>query len=196
MRHHVDVRLDLGEQARRLHALDDLLARDEAIEAVIGCSVSSSSGDGGDVAQEMRSLSRSSSIGLGIEHVDQRQVVAPPDLEVVEVVGGRDLDRAGALLRIGILVGDDRDAPADQRQDRACARPDAGSARRRGCTATAVSPSMVSGRVVATVMKVSARPSTGYLKCQSCPLVSTCCTSRSEMAVSSFGSQLTSRLSL
>ena len=41
----------------------------------------------------------------------------PADLEVVEVVGGRDLDRAGALLRIGIFIGDDRDAAADQRQD-------------------------------------------------------------------------------
>ena len=45
----------------------------------------------------------------------------PADLEVVEVVRRRDLDRAGALLRIGIFVGDDRDAPADQRQDRVLA---------------------------------------------------------------------------
>ncbi len=44
--------------------------------------------------------------------------MAPPDLEIVEVVRWGDLDRAGALLRIGIFIGDDRDAPSDQRQDR------------------------------------------------------------------------------
>ena len=38
------------------------------------------------------------------------------DLEIVEVVRRRDLDRAGALLRVGIFVGDDRDQPADERQ--------------------------------------------------------------------------------
>ncbi len=36
MRHHVRVRLGLGEQAGRLHARDDLLAHDEAVEAMIG----------------------------------------------------------------------------------------------------------------------------------------------------------------
>ena len=43
------------------------------------------------------------------------------DLEIVEVVRRRDLHRAGALLRVGVLVGDDRDAAADQRQDRGLA---------------------------------------------------------------------------
>ena len=46
-----------------------------------------------------------------------RQLVALAHLEVVEVVRRRDLHRAGALLGIGIFVGDDRDAAADQRQD-------------------------------------------------------------------------------
>ena len=46
-----------------------------------------------------------------------RQVVAPADLEIVEVVRRRDLDRAGALLGIGVVVADDRNAAADQRQD-------------------------------------------------------------------------------
>ncbi len=55
---------------------------------------------------------------LRIEHVDERQVVPPAHLEVVEVVRGRDLHRAGAFLRIGVFIGDDGDAPADQRQDR------------------------------------------------------------------------------
>ena len=39
------------------------------------------------------------------------------DLEVVEVVRRRDLDRARALLGIGIFVGDDRNFAPDQRQD-------------------------------------------------------------------------------
>ena len=37
------------------------------------------------------------------------------DLEIVEVVPRRDLDRARAKLRIGMFVGDDRDQPAGDR---------------------------------------------------------------------------------
>ena len=36
MRHHVRVQLGLGEQAGRLHAGDDLLAHEEAVETMIG----------------------------------------------------------------------------------------------------------------------------------------------------------------
>ncbi len=53
---------------------------------------------------------------LGIEDVDERQLVPAPDLEIVEVVRRRDLHRARALLGIGIAVGDDRDEPSDERQ--------------------------------------------------------------------------------
>ena len=131
-----------------------------------------------------------------IEHADERQVMPPPDLEVVEVVRRRDLDRAGALLRIGILVGDDRDAAADQRQDRVAAD-ELGVAlvarmhRHRGVAEHRFRPrrrDRDEGR-----RSIS---SIGYLMYQRCPCTSTCCTSRSEIAVSSFGSQLTSRLSL
>ena len=52
-----------------------------------------------------------------IENADLRQRMTPSDLEIVEVVRRRDLDRAAALFRIRIGVGDDRDAPSDQRQD-------------------------------------------------------------------------------
>ena len=55
---------------------------------------------------------------LDVEHVDKRQVVTPPHFEVVEVVRRRDLHRAGAFFRIGVVVADDRDAATDQRQDR------------------------------------------------------------------------------
>ena len=45
------------------------------------------------------------------------KLVPLADLEVVEVVRRRDLDRAGAFLRVRVFVRDDRDAAADQRQD-------------------------------------------------------------------------------
>ena len=90
---------------------------------------------------------------LLIEHVDLRQAVPLADLEIVEVVRRRDLDRAGALFGIGVVVADDRNPAADQRQDDVLAdqMPERSLS---GCTATAVSPSIVSGRVVATTMKV------------------------------------------
>jgi hypothetical protein len=78
--------------------------------------------------------------------------MALADIEVVEIVSRRDLDRAGSLFVIGMR------------------RPTSGRiavlpirSRRRsfsGCTATAVSPSIVSGRVVATTM-ASSDPSIG-----------------------------------
>ena len=64
-----------------------------------------------------------------------------------------------------------------------------------GFTATAVSPNIVSGLVVA-IVKNSSLSSTGYLKYQNLPCISFCSTSRSEIAVNNFGSQLTRRLSL
>jgi hypothetical protein len=51
-----------------------------------------------------------------VEHDDGREPVAAPHLEVVRVVRGRDLERAGAELRVDVLVGDDRDLAADERQ--------------------------------------------------------------------------------
>ena len=56
---------------------------------------------------------------LRVEDIDRPRalgLVPLADFEIVEVVRGRDLDRACALFRIGIFVGDDRDQPADQRQ--------------------------------------------------------------------------------
>ncbi len=43
--------------------------------------------------------------------------MALADLEVVEVVRRRDLHRARAFLGVGIFVGDNGDAAADERQD-------------------------------------------------------------------------------
>ena len=59
-----------------------------------------------------------------VEHVDLLEPVPLADLEVVEVVRRRDLHRAGALLGIGIFVGEDRDLAPDQRQPHLGARLD------------------------------------------------------------------------
>ena len=116
MRHGVDVRLDLLDQALGFEALDDHLARGEAEHAVqfenrrfeFRARLDTLDEVGIGIEQELR---------LGAEDVDHGEVVAPADLEIVEVVRRRDLHRAGALLGIGIFVGDDGDAAADQRQD-------------------------------------------------------------------------------
>ncbi len=51
-----------------------------------------------------------------VHHRDVRQAVALADLEVVRVVGRGHLDGAGAELRVDVLVGDDRDPAAGERQ--------------------------------------------------------------------------------
>ena len=51
-----------------------------------------------------------------IENVDHLELAALADLPVVEIVRRRDLDRARALLGVGVLVADDRNLAADQRQ--------------------------------------------------------------------------------
>ena len=114
MRHHVRVRLDLFQEAEIFQPRHDRLARGEAV----------------DIVEFFRKLARAfrqaaqvilvvdeGEAALAIEHVDLRQAVALADLEVVEVVRRRDLDRARSLLGIGVVVADDRDAAADQRQD-------------------------------------------------------------------------------
>ena len=117
VRHHVHMRLDLGDQTERLHALDDQPARDKAVEAVHLQRLDQFRRHRVETVEEGVVVLQIK-IGLAVEHVDERQVVAAADLEVVEVVRRRDLDRAGALLRIGIFIGDDRDATSDQREDR------------------------------------------------------------------------------
>ena len=50
------------------------------------------------------------------QHADHRQVMALADLKVVGIVGGGDLHNAGALLHVGVLIADDGDLTAQQRQ--------------------------------------------------------------------------------
>ena len=47
---------------------------------------------------------------------ERLEAVLAPDLEVVGIVAGRDLERAGAELDVHVLVRDHRHLAADQRQ--------------------------------------------------------------------------------
>ena len=145
---------------------------------------------------EERLVALELNVRIGVEDVDQRQVVALADLEVVEVVRGRDLHRAGALLRVGIVVGDDRDR-----------RPTSG---RTHVLADQVPVALVvgmhgDGRVAQHGLgpggrdgdrAVRARPRADRGSARDCPSTSICSTSRSEIAVWNCGSQFTRRLSL
>ena len=118
MRHRVGVRLNLREQARERHHLDDPDSRDETVLTV----------DGGDEPRvivvaleplEEVDIALERHPPLRIEDIDRPRalgLVPLADLEIVEVVRGRDLDCACALFRIRIFVGDDRDQAPDQRQ--------------------------------------------------------------------------------
>ena len=114
MRHHVHVGLDLFDKAKILQPLHDQFSRGKTVGVV-------------QLFGQLRSAFRKAAqiilvvdegeAALLVEHVDLRQAVALADLEIVEVVRRRDLDRAGALFRIGVFVADDRNTAADQRKD-------------------------------------------------------------------------------
>ena len=109
----------LCEEARHLQPLDDSLARLKAIDAMqLHRLVQSRSGRH---AVEKRVVAAERELAFDVEHADLRQIVPLADIEVIEVVRRRDLDRAGALLGIGVIVANDRNAPSDQRQDRGLA---------------------------------------------------------------------------
>jgi hypothetical protein len=55
------------------------------------------------------------------DHGDLVEPVPAADLEVGRVVAGGDLERPGAELGVHVLVGDDRQPAAHQRQDRGLA---------------------------------------------------------------------------
>ena len=113
MRHHVRRRLDLVDEAVRLQVFHDLLSRSLAASAVQ--QIEQSMVGRGVLQKRLVVLERQ--MRFGIEHIDQRQRVTPPDLEIVEVMRRRDLHGAGAFFGIGVVVADDRDAPPDDRQD-------------------------------------------------------------------------------
>ena len=151
VRHRVRVLVGLLDQLALLHHRDDALARGEAVEAVERLDRLGELRRGRHVLQEIL-VAAQADVRFRVHDVDERQIVPAADLEVVEVVRRRDLHRARAGLRVGVVVGDDRDAAGRPAAGRRACRSGRGSARPSGCTATAVSPSIVSGRVVATVM--------------------------------------------
>ena len=84
----VAVGLDALDEAERLHVLDDALAGPRSDPARRTCPA-------GAVILPSKPMT-----------VRDGQVVAPADLEVDRIVAGRDLDDAGAELRVDGLVGD------------------------------------------------------------------------------------------
>ena len=92
------VRLDLFNQPERFHIGNDFLARGVALEAAIG----------------LRHIVVQA--GIGIEDIDQFEIMPTANLEIVEIMRRCDLHGPRALLRIGILVGHDNQPAADQRQ--------------------------------------------------------------------------------
>ena len=109
-----------------------------------------------EAIQAIENRSGVGNLGLGVHDVRHRQAVPQPDLEVVGIVGRGDLDRAGTEFGVDVLVGDDDQLPLEN----GCGSVLPTRWRYRsssGCTAMAVSPSIVSTRVVATTMWVRRR---------------------------------------
>ncbi len=95
-RHHVILRAH--QEAASLEVFQNLRARLEAIQPFVRAGV----------LVHLRDF---------VHHVDLRQLVAQPGLEVVGIVRRRHLHRAGAELRVGEdVIGDDRDLAIHQRQ--------------------------------------------------------------------------------
>ena len=112
-----DQRLDpLARAVREGHRVRvGLGARDRALRA--------QRGDDGLARLQRRHAGEALARRLGHQAVlaDHDELVEPvraADLEVVGVVAGRDLQRAGAELRLDVRVGDDPQPPPDERQDR------------------------------------------------------------------------------
>ena len=111
-RHHQRVRIDVIERAFRLeqrqHGGAGLFARQAA--------------NGSRYRRKRLQSGRVVAVGCGddpgvaIEDVQQRQVVARTQFVVIEVVRGRDLHAARAEGRVDVVVGNDRDQAAGDRQ--------------------------------------------------------------------------------
>ncbi len=90
--------LNLFEQAERLQVCDNALARFEAVESGV----------------------RARGFGhhaFAVDDLDFRQIVPLAGFEIVRIVRGRHLHDAGAELRIGERIENDRNLAIHQRQD-------------------------------------------------------------------------------
>ena len=92
-------RLDFDKVSLLFEIFDHLAARLEAIHAGVLSAVLFADG------------------GVVVHHLDDRQVVALADLEVIRIVRRGDLHTAGAEIALDVFVGNDRDLAADERQD-------------------------------------------------------------------------------
>ena len=100
MRHDMRVGLDLVEQPALFHHCDDALARSEAVDPVQRQN-RVEVGGWREPGQE-RFVADKIELRLSVEDVDQRQLVPLANLEIVEIMRGRDFHRAGSLLRVRI----------------------------------------------------------------------------------------------
>ncbi len=112
-RHHHLVRLLADEEPLGREIGEHRLARDVAIEPAI-------------LRRRVVAHRR-----VEVEDRDRREVVAPADLPVVEIVRRRHLDAARAEGLVDVVVGDHRDRATAQRQRHLARRPARCSARRR-----------------------------------------------------------------
>ena len=115
VRHLVQMRLGQHQQFQPLQLGDDRLAGGEPVLA----GERSDKRDAGD-ARHIPKFA----FDLGerdarraVQDRRLRQVMALADDKIVEIMPGGDLDRAGALLRVGVAVGDDRNAPTNKRKE-------------------------------------------------------------------------------
>ncbi|CCW16631.1 hypothetical protein EBBID32_9680 [Sphingobium indicum BiD32] len=98
------------EEAQRLHLRDHSLAR--AVHAVAPEAVHTK------IRFRHQTIGRLHDIGIRIEHVEHRARRDPralADLEIIEIMPRRDLDRAGPQFRVGIIVADDPQPPPGDR---------------------------------------------------------------------------------
>ncbi len=116
MRHHVLVRLDPVQKTGLLEDLDDDLA---GLETVLALQLVPGAVESGRIVQPFQKLLilLDGDLAIDGEDVDLAQALALADLEVVEIMGRRHLDGAGAGGRVRIFVGNDRDLATDDRQD-------------------------------------------------------------------------------
>jgi len=110
MRDHMGVRFDLLDQFQFLKPRDNRLARREAFlpcqavhKSVIRNTIS---------GRKMRADFIQHHAPFRIQHGWHGQIMAPPNLKIIEVMGRRDLDRAGALFGIGIFIRHHRNGVA------------------------------------------------------------------------------------
>ncbi len=107
--------VDTHQQAGSVESGNDLLARFETFQASeLGRNLAVDALV--QRAVEVEHLGGRQHVGVLVEDVQQRQVVALAHFVVVEIVGRGDFHAAGAEFRVAIIVGDDRDAAANQWQ--------------------------------------------------------------------------------